>query len=103
ARRATERVRKEEMTMNRNVSALLFFAAATFVAGCSGGSTSAGMGTTGSPSSVGSGAGPAGPIDTDLEAFARTGMADPEYVAWREVNDLNFISNETPDAFADWF
>ena len=87
--------------MNRNVSALLFFAAATFIAGCSGGSSSAGMGSTGSPSPTGPG--PAGQVDTDLEVFARAGMTDPEYVESRGVNDLTFVSNENPDAFADWF
>jgi len=84
--------------MNRNVSALLFFAAATFIAGCSGGSSSAGMGSPVSTT-------PTGPasVDTDLEAFARAGMTDPEYVESREVNELNLVSNENPDAFADWF
>ena len=86
--------------MNRSVSALLFFATALLVGGCSNGSHS--MYTAGSPADPG--AAPPAPMgDTDLGAFARAGMTDAEYVEAREVNGMTFVSNEDPDAFADWF
>jgi len=86
--------------MNRSVSALLFFAAALLVGGCSDGSHS--MRSAGSPGDPG--VPPAAPMgDTDLGAFARAGMTDAEYVEARDVNGMTFVSAEDPDAFADWF
>ena len=99
--------------MNRSVASLLFLAAAVFFAGCSdhpesfgeaGSSGSSGSsGASGSTGSTGSTGGSAMPVDTDLAAFARAGIADPEYADARDVNDLNFVSDENPDAFNDVF
>ena len=105
--------------MNRSVASLLFFAAAVFIAGCSSHSHSFGEASssgssgssgssdstspTGSTGSTASSGGSAMPVDTDLAAFARAGIADPEYADAREVNDLTFVSDENPDAFNDVF
>jgi hypothetical protein len=96
--------------MNRNMASLLFLAAAVFLAGCSshtdsfgeaGSSGSSGSGSTGSTGSTG---GSATPSETDdLATFARAGIVDPEYVDARLVNDINFVSDENPDAFSDVF
>ncbi|HVS24181.1 MAG TPA: hypothetical protein VMU03_10695 [Gammaproteobacteria bacterium] len=86
--------------MNRNVYAFLLFATAVFIAGCSGGSHPASMG---SADSTGAADSAASPVDWDLALFARAGMSDPEYVDAREINDVSFVSNEDPDAFADLF
>jgi hypothetical protein len=88
--------------MNRNVSSLLFFATAVFFAGCSNHSDS--FGESGSTGSTGSSGGSATPApDTDLEAFARIGIAESEYVEPRNVNDVTFVSNDDPNAFDDVF
>ena len=81
--------------MNRTNASLLFFATALLVGGCSGGSHS--MGSPGGDPM------PAPTAETDLVAFVRAGMTDPEYVDAREVNGVTFQSTEDPDAFADWF
>ena len=47
---------------------------------------------------------PAMPVpDTDLTAFARAGIIDPESADARTVNDVSFVSDENPDAFNDVF
>jgi hypothetical protein len=103
--------------MNRSVASLLFLAAAVFFAGCSnhpdsfgetGSSSSNGStgssGSTGTTDSSGSTGGSTMPApDTDLAAFARAGIADPEYADAREVNDVSFVSDENPDAFNELF
>jgi len=105
--------------MNRSMASLLFLATAVFFAGCSshpdsvgeaGSSGSSGAsgstgstGSTNSTDSTGSTGSSAMPVDTDLAAFARAGIADPEYADAREVNDLTFVSDENPDAFNDVF
>ena len=96
--------------MNRNVASLLFLAAAVFFAGCSSHPDSYGeaasSGSSGSPSSTGSTGSSATPVPSetdDLGTFARAGIADPEYVAARLVNDIDFVSDENPDAFNDIF
>jgi hypothetical protein len=96
--------------MNRNVASLLFLAAAVFFAGCSshpdsfgeaGSSGSSGSGPTGSTGSTGGSTTPVASETDDLGTFARAGIADPEYVAARPVNDIDFVSDENPDAFND--
>jgi hypothetical protein len=88
--------------MNRNVASLWFLAAAVFFAGCSNHPDS--FGETAPSGSTGSTGGPAMPApDTDIAAFARAGIADPEYADARVVNDVNFVSDENPDAFNDVF
>ena len=94
--------------MNRNVASLLFLAAAVFFAGCSSHPDSFGeaapSGSTGSSGSSGSTGSPAMPVpDTDLTAFARAGIVDPESADARTVNDVSFVSDENPDAFNDVF
>jgi len=99
--------------MNRNVASLLFLAAAVFFAGCSshpdsfgeaGSSGSSGSsGSTGSTGSTDSSAMPTPSETDDLATFARAGIADPEYVDARLVNDIDFVSDENPDAFNDVF
>lgn len=91
--------------MNRHVASLLFLAAAVFFAGCSSHPDSFGeaapSGSSGSSGSTGS---PAMPVpDTDLTAFARAGIVDPESADARTVNDVSFVSDENPDAFNDVF
>jgi hypothetical protein len=99
--------------MNRSVASLLFLATAVFFAGCSShpdsyGETSA-SGSSGSSSSTGStgstdsSATPVSSETDDLATFARAGIADPEYADARIVNDINFVSDENPDAFNDVF
>ena len=90
--------------MNRNVASLLFLAAAVFFAGCSNHPDSVGdTGSSGSSGSTGSPAVPASNETDDLATFARAGIVDPEYVEARLVNDINFVSDENPDAFTDVF
>ncbi len=98
--------------MNRNVASLLFLATAVFFAGCSSHPDSFGeagsSGSTGSTGSTGSSGstGSATPVSNetdDLATFARAGIADPENVEARVVNDINFVSDENPDAFNDVF
>ena len=96
--------------MNRNVASLLFLAAAVFFAGCSSHPDSFGeagsSGSSDSTGSTGSTDSSATPVSTetdDLATFARAGIADPEYVDARVVNDINFVSDENPDAFNDVF
>jgi len=99
--------------MNRNVASLLFLAAAVFFAGCSShpdsfgeAASSGSSGSSGSTGSTGSTDGSATPVPSetdDLATFARAGIADPEYVDARTVNDINFVSDENPDAFNDVF
>jgi len=97
--------------MNRNVASLLFLAAAVLCAGCSDHPDSYGQagssgspGSSGAPGSTGSGGGSTMPApDTDLAAWVRVGMADPEDADAREVNDVNFVSDENPDAFHELF
>jgi hypothetical protein len=102
--------------MNRSVASLLFLAVAVFFAGCSShpdsyGETSASgsSGSSGSTSSTGStgstdsSATPVSSETDDLATFARAGIADPEYADARIVNDINFVSDENPDAFNDVF
>ena len=63
-------------------------------------------GSTGSPGSTGSTGSSATPVPSetdDLATFARAGIADPEYVDARLVNDIDFVSDENPDAFNDMF
>jgi hypothetical protein len=93
--------------MNRNVASLLFLATAVFFAGCSShpdsyGETSA-SGSSGSTGSTDSSATPVPSETDDLATFARAGIADPEYAEARIVNDINFVSDENPDAFNDVF
>lgn len=99
--------------MNRTMASLLFLAAAVFFAGCSkhpdsfgeAGSTGS-SGSPGSTGSTGSTDGSSTPVSSetdDLATFARAGIADPEYVAARLVNDIDFVSDENPDAFNDIF
>jgi hypothetical protein len=105
--------------MNRNVASLLFLATAVFFAGCSNhpdsfgeAGSSGSSGTSNSTGSAGS-AGSTGSTDgssttavaetDDLATFARAGIADPEYVDARLVNDVSFVSDENPDAFNDLF
>jgi hypothetical protein len=99
--------------MTRNYGYLLFLSAAVFFAGCDG--DSGAMGDPGIPGSAGAAgpAGPAGPAgsggsagipgETDLTAFVRSGVDDPEYLEPRAVNDLNFVVTENPSEFDDWF
>jgi hypothetical protein len=99
--------------MNRNYASLLFLAAAVFFAGCDGDPGT--MGTQGAAGPAGpsgpagsdgaaGGPGPAGPAgETELAAFVRGSMDDPEYVEPRVVNDVNFVSNDNPSEFDDWF
>ena len=93
--------------MNRNVASLLFLAAAVSFAGCSSHPDSYGetasSGSTGSTGSTGDSAAPTPSETDDLATFARAGIADPEYVEARVVNDINFVSDENPDAFNDVF
>ena len=99
--------------MNRSVASLLFLAAAVFFAGCSNhpdsfgeAGSSGSSGASGSTGSTGSTDGSATPVSTetdDLATFARAGIADPEYADARLVNDINFVSDENPDAFNDVF
>jgi hypothetical protein len=96
--------------MNRNVASLLFLATAVFYAGCSSHPDSFGevgsSGSAGSTGATGSTGSPAMPVSNetdDLATFARAGIADPEYVEARLVNDINFVSDENPDAFNDVF
>ena len=107
--------------MKRSVASLLFLASAVFFAGCSShpdsfgeasSSVSSGSsGSAGSAGSAGSTGGSAGSADgsavptetDDLATFARAGIADPEYVEARLVNDITFVSDENPDAFNDIF
>lgn len=90
--------------MNRSVAPLLFFAAAVLSGGCSNHSDSFGeSGSSGSSGSTGSNGGSAMPTNTDLAAFARAGIADPESAIARDVNDVSFVSDENPDAFNDVF
>jgi hypothetical protein len=84
--------------MNRKVASLLFFAAAVFSGGCSDHPDS--FGDSGSSGSTG---GSVMPTNTDLAAFARAGIADPESAEARAVNDVSFVSDENPDAFNDVF
>ena len=89
--------------MNRNRASLLFLAAAVFFAGCSSHPDS--FGDTGSMGSTGS-TGSTTPVPSetdDLATFARAGIADPENVDARVVNDITFVSDENPDAFNDVF
>ena len=83
--------------MNRNYGYLLFFSAGLFIAGCAGHSGS----------NDGSAANPPGPgptpADVDLAAFARTGIADPEYGDARVVNDVTFTTSEQEAELNDWF
>ncbi len=83
--------------MNRNYGYLLFFSAGLFLAGCAGHSGS----------NDGSAANPPGPgptpADVDLAAFARTGIADPEYGDPRAVNDVTFTTSEQEAELNDWF
>jgi len=96
--------------MNRSVASLLFLAAAVFFAGCSShpdsyGETSS-SGSSGSTGSMGSTDNSATPVPSetdDLATFARAGIADPEFADARIVNDINFVSDENPDAFNDVF
>jgi hypothetical protein len=99
--------------MTRNYGYLLFLSAAVFFAGCD-----SDPGAMGEPGAAGP-AGPAGPTgpagpegpsgpagtpgETDLAAFVRLGVDDPEYVEPRMVNDLNFVVTENPSEFDDWF
>jgi hypothetical protein len=87
--------------MNRKVASLLFFAAAVFSGGCSDHPDS--FGDSGSSGSTGSTGGSVMPTSTDLAAFARAGIADPESAEARAVNDVSFVSDENPDAFNDVF
>jgi hypothetical protein len=87
--------------MNRKVASLLFFAAAVFSGGCSDHPDS--FGDSGSSGSSGSTGGSVMPTNTDLTAFARAGIADPESAEARAVNDVSFVSDENPDAFNDVF
>ena len=102
--------------MNRSMASLLFFAAAVLAGGCSNHTGSFGeaaspgssgtSGSTGSTGSTGTSGGSAttAPSETDdLATFARAGIADPEYVDARIVNDIDFVSDENPDAFNDVF
>ena len=101
--------------MNQKVASLLFLSAAAFFAGCSNhpdsyGDTaspgSSATGSTGSPGSPASTDGSAAPVANetdDLATFARAGIADPENVEARLVNDITFVSDENPDAFNDIF
>ena len=99
--------------MNRSLASLLFLAAAVFVGGCSSHSDSFGeasssgssgsSGSTGSTGSTDSSAMPTPSETDDLATFARAGIADPEYVDARLVNDIDFVSDENPDAFNDVF
>jgi hypothetical protein len=102
--------------MTRNYAYPLFIAAALFFAGCDGdpgtmgtpGATGAAgpagpTGSTGSDGATGA-AGPSGPAgETELTAFVRGSMDDPEYVEPRVVNDVNFVSSDNPSEFDDWF
>jgi hypothetical protein len=87
--------------MNRKVASLLFFAAAVLSGGCSDHPDS--FGDSGSSGSTGSTGGSVIPTNTDLAAFARAGIADPESAEARAVNDVSFVSDENPDAFNDVF
>lgn len=56
------------------------------------------------PQGPGGMAGPPGPAgQTDFETFVRSTLDDPEYLAPRDVNDLNFISREDPEQYDDLF
>jgi hypothetical protein len=83
--------------MNRNYGYLLFFSAGLFLAGCAGHSGS-NDGSAATPPSPG-----ATPADVDLAAFARTGIADPEYGDPRGVNDVKFTTSEQEAELNDWF
>ena len=91
--------------MNRKVASLLFFAAAVFSGGYSDHpdsfSNSSSSGSSDSSNSSGSTGGSVMPTNTDLAAFARAGIADPESAEARAVNDVSFVSDENPDAFND--
>ena len=90
--------------MNRSVASLLFFAAAVLSGGCSSHSDSFGeSASSGSSGSTGSSGGSVMPTNTDLAAFVRAGIADSESADARTVNDVNFVSDENPDAFNDVF
>ncbi len=102
--------------MTRDYGYLLFLSAAILLAACDG--DPGAMGDAGAPGSTGA-AGPAGPTgptgptgpagsagtpgETDLTAFVRSGMDDPEYTQPRVINDLNFAASESPGEFDDWF
>ena len=74
--------------MNRKVASLLFFAAAVLSGGCSDHPDSFGdSGSSGSSGSTGSTGGSVMPTNTDLAAFARAGIADPESAEARAVNE----------------
>ena len=86
--------------MNRDSYApWLFFAAAVFLAGCDGHSGSGG-GSAAMPPAPGPAA---PPPDTELAAFVRTGLTDPEYVEPRVVNDVTFVTSEQEAELNDWF
>jgi hypothetical protein len=65
--------------------------------------SSGSAGSTGATGSTGSPAMPVSNETDDLATFARAGIADPANVEARVVNDINFVSDENPDAFNDIF
>jgi hypothetical protein len=90
--------------MNRSYASLLFFSAAVFIAGCSGHSGSDDGAAAAPPGGAPPAPGPAAPPpDTELAAFVRTGMTDPEYVEPRVVNDVTFVTSEQEAELDDWF
>jgi hypothetical protein len=86
------------------MASLLFLAAAVFCGGCSSNSDSFGdSASSGSTGATGSTGGSTMPVNTDIAAFARAGIADSESADARAVNDVTFVSDENPDAFNDVF
>jgi hypothetical protein len=64
------------------------------------------MGVTGSQGPAGP-AGPSGPTgpsgETDFVGFTKSVLADAEFAAPREINNLEFCVNNAPGAFDDAF
>jgi hypothetical protein len=96
--------------MTRNYGYLLALAAAVFFAGCDGDSGAMGDASAPAPAGPAGPADPPGPTgpdgtseDTDLAAFVRFGMDDPEYGEPRMIDNLNFVVTENPSEFDDWF
>jgi hypothetical protein len=85
-------------------ASLLAFAVAVFIAGCSGSSGSDDGAAATPPDGAPPAPGPAAPPpDTELAAFVRAGMTDPEYAEPRVVNDVTFVTSEQEAELDDWF
>ncbi len=94
----------------------LLVLAAIGLAGCEGDTGPAGQAGPAGPAGVpgpagGDGpVGPDGPIgptgatgQTDFTTFIRSTLDDSEVASAREINELNFLIGEDPDAFDDLF